>query len=261
MPPVTQDEDILKHALHRPGGVAVFWFALGAPSLVELSLAASPDAVVLDLQHGLFSRASLEAAISVAHHEVPTVVRVADGTATAIGQALDAGADGVLVPLVEGAEMARAAVGAAHYPPRGHRSGGGVRPLSRGFARYVAEAATRTVVGLMIETVAGVENADAIARVPGVDFIFVGTGDLALSLGCFPDLDHRHEAACRHVLDACRKAGVPCGIFTTSAEDAARRRREGYAMVVVANDVGLVASGFGAAQAAFQAGADGGGAA
>ncbi len=258
MPPVTQRGGLLKHALRRPGGVAVFWFALGAPSLVELSLVAGPDAVVLDLQHGLFSRDSLEAAISVAQPEIPTVVRVADGTATAIGQALDAGADGVLVPLVESAEMARAAVDAAHYPPRGHRSGGGVRPLARGFARYVAEAATRTVVGVMIETAAGVENADAIASVPGVDFLFIGTGDLALSLGCFPDIDHRHEAACRRVLDASRKAGVPCGIFTTSAEDAARRRREGYAMVVVANDIGLVASGFAAAQAAFHAGSDGG---
>ena len=253
MSPVTQGGDTLKHALHRPGGVATFWFALGAPALIELSRAASPDAIVLDLQHGLFSRSSLEAAM--AQRAIPTLVRVADGTATAIGEALDAGAEGVLVPLVESAETARAAVGAAHYPPRGHRSGGGVRPLARGFARYVAEAATRTVVGVMIETAAGVENADAIAGVPGVDFIFIGTGDLALSLGCFPDLDHRHEEACRRVRDASRKAGVPCGIFTTSAEDAARRRREGYAMVVVANDIGIVASGFDAAKAAFQAGA------
>ena len=254
MPAVTQGGDILKHALRRPGGVAVFWFALGAPALIELSLPTGPDAIVLDLQHGLFSRASLEAAM--ARREIPTVVRVADGTATAIGQALDAGAEGVLVPLVESAEMARAAVGAAHYPPRGQRSGGGVRPLARGFARYVADAATRTVVGVMIETVAGVEKADAIASVPGVDFLFIGTGDLALSLGCFPDVDHRHEEACRRILDASRRAGVPCGIFTTSTEDAARRRREGYAMVVVANDIGLVASGFAAAQAAFRAGAD-----
>ena len=187
------------------------------------------------------------------------MVRVADGTATAIGQALDAGADGVLVPLVESAEMARAAVGAAHYPPRGHRSGGGVRPLARGFARYVAETATRTVVGLMIETAAGVENADAIARVPGVDFIFIGTGDLALSLGCFPDIDHRHETACRRVLDACRETGVPCGIFTTGAEDAARRRREGYANGWLSRTTSASwPGGFGAAQAAFQGGADGG---
>ncbi len=119
------------------------------------------------------------------------MVRVADGTATAIGQALDAGADGVLVPLVESADMARAAVERPTIRRSGHRSGGGVRPLARGFARYVAEAAARTVVGVMIETAAGVENAEAIARVPGIDFVFIGTGDLALSLGCFPDIDHR----------------------------------------------------------------------
>ena len=108
----------------------------------------------------------------------------------------------------------------------------------------------------MIETAAGVENADAIAQVPGIDLVFIGTGDLALSLGCFPDIDHRHEEACHRVLAAARKAGVPCGIFTNTAEDAARRRREGYAMVVVANDIGLVATGFGSAMAAFQADAE-----
>ncbi len=254
MPPATQGASRLKQALRHSDGVAAFWFSLGAPCVIELSLPAGPDAIVLDLQHGLFSRASLEVAIAVGQGEIPTLVRVADGTATAIGQALDAGADGVLIPLVESAAAAEAAVGAAHYPPQGHRSGGGVRPLARGFARYVAEAAARTVVGVMIETVAGVENADAIARVPGIDFVFIGTGDLALSLGCFPDVDHRHDEACDRILSVCRRAGVPCGIFTTSAEDAARRKREGYAMVVVANDIGLVAGGFGAAQAAYRAG-------
>lgn len=249
---VTRSQDQLKQMLRRPGGVGLFWFALGSPGLVELSLAAKPEAIVLDLQHGLFSRETLEAAIGVTQRRSPTLVRVADGSPTAIGQALDAGADGVLVPLVESAEEAAAAVRAAHYPPHGNRSGGGVRPLGRGFAGYVAEVATRTVVGVMIETVAGVEQAEAIARTPGLDCVFIGTGDLALSLGCFPEIDARYEAACRRVFEACRSADLPCGLFTTSAEEAARRQREGFAMVVVANDIGLVAGGFAAAQAAFR---------
>ena len=105
----------------------------------------------------------------------------------------------------------------------------------------------------MIETAAGVANAAAIAATPGLDFVFIGTGDLALSLGGFPAVDARHVDACRAVQEACRAADVPCGTFTTSPEEAARRRHEGYALVVVANDTGLVSAGFAAAWTAFTA--------
>lgn len=241
----------LRLALRRPGGVGAFWFALGSPSLVEVSLAAGPALVVLDQQHGLWSRDGLEDVLGRIPPGIPTLARLPDGSAREIGQALDAGATGVLVPLVESAAATAACIRAAHFPPRGCRSGGGVRPLGHDFPAYVARARARTVVGVMIETAAGVAEAAAIAAVPGLDVVFIGTGDLALSLDCFPAVDERHEAACRHVLAACRAAGVPCGRFTASAEDAARRAAEGYALTVAANDIGLVSAGFRAAQAAF----------
>ncbi len=244
-----------KEALRDPGRLGAFWFALGSPALVELSLSAEPDAVVIDLQHGLWDRGGLEAVLGLIPPSVHTIVRLADGSAPAIGQALDAGAEAVLAPLIETVEAARACVEAAHYPPHGCRSGGGLRPLGRGFASYVAEARARTAVGIMIETARGVENASAIAAVPGLDFVFIGTGDLALSLGCFPGPDERLPAACRRVLKACRTAGVPCGLFTTSATEAADRSRDGYALTVVANDIGIVSHGFGAALSGFAAAA------
>jgi 2-keto-3-deoxy-L-rhamnonate aldolase RhmA len=243
----------LKAALRDPGGVGVFWFALGSPSLIELALPAGPQAIALDLQHGMWRRDTLEYALGLVPEHIPAIVRLANGSAGAIGEALDAGAECVLAPLVESAGQAMACVDAAHYPPHGRRSGGGIRPLARGFAAYVEQARARTTIGVMIETKAGVEQAKAIANVPGLDFVFIGTGDLALSLDCFPAIDERHEAACRHVLETCQAARLPCGIFTTSAEDAAQRLHEGYALVVVANDIGLVASGFQTAQAAFSA--------
>ena len=248
--PTRGGEQRLKQAIRRPGGAGVFWFALGSFGILEVALAARPDAVVLDLQHGLFTREGMESAIGLARNAVPTLVRVADATPTAIGQALDAGAEGILVPLVESAAEAAAVVRAAHYPPHGARSGGGVRPLARGFAAYVSEAAG-IVAGVMIETAAGVGQAEAIARTPGIDLLFIGTGDLALSLGCFPEPDERHEAACRRVFEACQAAGVPCGIFTASADEAAKRRAEGYALVVVANDIGVIGGGFAQAQDRF----------
>src|SRR5690348_17893295 len=115
------------------------------------------------------------------------LVRVARNGAAEIGTALDAGAVGVIVPLVETAEEARQAVDAARYPPQGNRSGGGVRPLMD-FKRYVPAANEHVLVAVMIETKRGVANAAAIAATPGVDMVFIGTGDLALSLGVFPDL-------------------------------------------------------------------------
>jgi hypothetical protein len=102
----------------------------------------------------------------------------------------------------------------------------------------------------MIETQRGVRNAAAIAHTPGIDFVLIGTGDLAMSLGVAPG-DPRHEQACRTVLEACRAAHVPCAIFTGHAEAAIARRREGYNLVVVANDIDIVARGFSSAMKRF----------
>ena len=239
----------LKAALRR-GGLGAFWFALGSPAVVEVALSADPDLVIIDLQHGLWERTGLEHVFGLVPGHIPTIARLGGDTAEHIGMALDAGAHAVLIPLVETPEVAAACVAAAHYPPRGRRSGGGVRPtLGGGFANYVEAAAERTCVGVMIETAAGVEQAERIAATPGLDFVFIGTGDLALSLGCFPEPDPGHEAACRRILAACRASEVPCGIFTGSAAAARRRLSEGYAFAVDGDDADILAGGFSAAKA------------
>ncbi|MBV9076755.1 MAG: cyclase family protein, partial [Methylobacteriaceae bacterium] len=242
----------IKARLGKGPPLGVLWVAIGSPGLAEIAGRAGPDAVVLDLQHGTWERATLESAIGLVR-PVPVLVRTADASAAELGRALDAGAEGVIVPLVETAAEAAEIVAACRFPPAGTRSGGGVRPLSGDFVRYCEEANTRVLVGVMIETVRGVGNAAAIAATPGIDLVFIGTGDLALSLGCFPQVDARHEAACASVREACRAAGTPCGIFTTSADSAAERAAAGYDLVVVANDVGTVAGGFGAAVTRFTA--------
>ena len=248
--PPTADPTGLRRRLGRGPSLGVFWMSLGSPAVTEVAAAARPDAIVIDGQHGLWDRAPLEAVIGIVT-PLPVIVRTCDGSSPEIGRALDAGATGVLVPLVETAEQASAAVSAARYPPFGARSGGGIRPIAGGFARYVETAASATIVGVMIETARGVANADAIVRTPGIDFVFLGTGDLALSLGCFPRVDGRLDEACRAVFTTCRAAGVACGIFTMDAEAAAARSAEGYDLVVTANDTGVVMAGFGAAAASF----------
>ncbi|CAH1688037.1 2-dehydro-3-deoxyglucarate aldolase [Hyphomicrobiales bacterium] len=244
----------LRQHLHGGGQFGVFWFSLGAPALIELATTVGPDAIVIDAQHGLWDRRSLEQAVAATGGKVPLLVRTMDSTKGAISSALDAGAAGVIAPLIETPEEARRVVEAARFPPHGARSGGGVRPLAGDFAAYYAAANTHTLVGVMIETTAGVANADAIAAVEGVDLVLIGTGDLAISLGTFPAAGPRHEEACNAVLAACRKAGVACGIFTPHAEAAVKRAAQGYNMTVVANDIDVVSRGFASAQSAFRGG-------
>jgi len=221
--------------------LAALWMSMGSTTLVELAGAAQPDAVIIDMQHGLWDRASLEQAVGTVPAGISVLVRVAENSAAVIGQALDTGAEGVIVPLIETDSEAAQAVAAARFPPAGRRSGGGVRPLAADFGEYCAIANQRTMVGVMIETERGVLNAAAIARTPGVDFVLIGSGDLTLSLA---SRSRQVEDACRGVLQDCRSAGIPCAIYTNSAEQAVARACEGYAMVTVANDISVVTRGF-----------------
>lgn len=231
----------LRPALEAGAPIHLLWLAVGSPAMAEIAASTEPDAIVLDLQHGLWSRHQLEAAVGIAGARVPVIARCADSSPAAIGTALDAGASSVLVPLIESAEQAVAAVSACRYPPQGTRSAGGVRPLLGGVEGMLA-AGSQTTVGLMIETVAGVEQAEAIAAVPGVDYLFIGTGDLALSRG--PAQADQIAADCARVLAAARECGVPCGIFTGDANAARQRSAEGYAMTVCGNDISLLHEGF-----------------
>ncbi|MGC1303316.1 MAG: aldolase/citrate lyase family protein [Caulobacteraceae bacterium] len=228
----------------RGEGLWMAWFSIGSVPVMELGVRAGFDAAVVDLQHGLWDRLSAHLAVS-ASGATPVLARTASATPEAIGEALDSGAVGVIVPLIETAAQAASVVAATNFPPRGNRSGGGVRPVGEGFANYWRRSAA-PIVGVMIETVAGLHNAAEIARTPGLDLVFIGPGDLALSIGCFPELDARHEEACQAILQACRAAETPCGIFTFNATAARARLEEGYAAAVAANDIEVVASGFAA---------------
>ena len=240
----------LKARLGAGAPLGLAWFALGSPPLIEIAVAAGVEAVVIDMQHGLFDRTTLEAAVAAVPAGVPCLVRVEDHTAAAIGRALDAGAEGIIVPLVETAEQARRAAAACHYPPRGVRSAGGVRPL-RDFAGYRRAADGAIAVGVMVETAAGVADAAAIAAAENVDFVFIGTGDLALSLGTTPETQAAFAGICRDVRAAAAAAGKPCGLFTMDAAAAAAQAGEGFAITVVADDITVVTGGFAGAAAAF----------
>lgn len=233
----------LKTRLAANEQLGLVWLTLGHASITEMAAHSGADALVIDLQHGLWDRRSLETTVGIAAGTAPVIARVADSSTTAIGNALDAGCDGVLVPLIESREQAEQAISAARFPPQGHRSGGGVRPLAMGFGTYL-ERAGHVAVGLMIETAAGVDQAEAIITTPGLDFVLIGTGDLGISYAARGKGGDATEAGCLRVKEACASAGVPCGIFTGAIDKALERRAEGYHLVVLASDVDVVRDAF-----------------
>ena len=224
----------------RAGGcVGAMWVSLGSPTIAELMVQEGCDAILFDLQHGLWTRPTLEAAIGMTKSKAVPLVRPQDDSYFAIGNALDSGALGLIVPMVESAEQAKRIVAAAKYPPEGRRSFGGIRP-AYDWKKTVPATNAAVFVAVMIETKAGLENAAAIAAVPGIDMLFVGPSDLSLTTGTFPDFGPDHEAAIQSVLQAAKKAGKSCGLFTPNVTLAADRRLQGFQFVVLTYDQDLL---------------------
>jgi len=173
------------------------------------------------------------------------LARVAGNTPELIKQALDAGAQGVVVPMVSTAADAAAAVRRARFPPLGERGGGGLAPhLAYGLtnhADYVRRANAETLVAVQIETAEAIENIDAIVAVAGIDLVFVGPFDLHLSLGLAPALwsdEPRFLDAIVRVVGACARAGLPLGTLAPDAVGAASRLAQGFHFVGLGTDVG-----------------------
>ncbi|HEY1753010.1 MAG TPA: aldolase/citrate lyase family protein [Caulobacteraceae bacterium] len=227
----------LKTWLASETAVGCHWLALGAPVLAELAADAGAQSIVFDAQHGRWGRDALENAVAAVGGRAPTLVRAADATDFSISWALDAGVQGIIVPMISSAAACAEVVAASRFPPHGRRSGGGARPMLD-FGAYRKATAETLVVGIMIETREGVDAAEAIAATHGLDLIFIGPSDLSLALGGGPGTPV-FDAALKRVLAAGEAAGVPVGIYTADAAQAAQRAGEGFRFVVTASDTGL----------------------
>lgn len=223
------------------------------------------DWLLLDMEHtpvDLSAGAAILATIADTSGGWCTpLARVAGNTAEHIKQALDAGAHGVVVPMVSTADDARLAVRRARFPPEGERGGGGLTPhLGYGLAshaEYVRRANPETLVGVQIETAEAVENVDAIVAVPGVDLAFVGPFDLHLSLGLAPALwsdEPRFLAAIARVVAACARASVPMGTLAPDAVGAASRIAQGFGFVGLGTDMGHLLGALRAQRGALRVG-------
>jgi len=170
------------------------------------------------------------------------MVRVQHCDTMEIRQALDVGAQGVIVPLVQTVDEACRAVAAAKYPPEGVRGYcfGRMNDWGVNFDEYARAANDRIAVVLMIESRTGVENVDEIAAVPGVDGLFIGPYDLSGSYGVVGQMDHPHVMnGRRRVLEAARKAGIAAGIHLVKATEAIFQKAvdDGFTFVCLDGDI------------------------
>lgn len=218
-------------------------------------LARSPcDAVTIDMQHGAigFSEA-VELIGAVLQAGKPALARVPVGDFGMIGRMLDAGAEGLIVPMVETAAQARECVAQAKYPPLGGRSWGPYQALSASglsAGDYLRQANGRVRLFVMIETRKGLEALDEIIAVPGIDGIFVGPADLSISLsgGAHADVFQPEPlAAIGRVQKACARAGLVPAIYAASPEAARRMADMGFRLITIGTDAGMFAAGLAAA--------------
>jgi 2-keto-3-deoxy-L-rhamnonate aldolase RhmA len=193
--------------------------------VIELMGLARFDFVIIDMEHGPFTLSQVRAAIAAARaYDIRSIVRVPDGGPSMIGAVLDAGADGVLIPQVDSADVARAAVAAARFAPDGER---GAHPWvsAAGYGTvpdWFAVANRETAVMVMIEGTAGIDAISEIMSVPGLDAIFLGPMDLSHSMGLPGEIDHPRV---REAMEAVTHKAVAHGLATAVfAPDPGRAR-------------------------------------
>ncbi|SDD24976.1 HpcH/HpaI aldolase family protein [Auraticoccus monumenti] len=222
--------------------VVGYWVTLDSPVATERLARLGYDYLVFDAQHGLLGyEGILRGLIAVdAAGRSAGVVRVGANDLYHVGRALDAGASTVIVPLVDDAEEAAAAVSHTRYAPLGGRSYGPMRSGLR-IGPDPATAHEQVACVVMIETADGLANVEEICRVPNLAGVYIGPADLTLSLGgahpADPSVAEEFEAALTRVREAAAAAGIAAGIHTDSGADAQRRLDEGFTFSTVSCDL------------------------
>jgi 2-keto-3-deoxy-L-rhamnonate aldolase RhmA len=220
------------------------WLMSAAPSTAEALGHVGFDFLVVDMEHVTIEFADLAHILrAIAATPAEPVVRLAWNDAVLVKRALDAGSRTVMLPFVETAEEARAAVAAAKYPPEGTRGVAAVHRASNYGARadYLHRANAETCVVVQLETPAAVGRLAEIAAVPGVDSLFVGPGDMAAAMGHIGDTAHAEvQAMLERAAQAARAAGKPVGIVGPNPEMVRRFQSYGYTWTAIASDLALM---------------------
>ena len=213
--------------------------SLACPSVAEVLSRAGFDWLFIDGEHGPLSVGDIQLLLQAAQPQCPCIVRVAANEGVYIRQVLDAGADGIIAPLVNDAETAARVVGWAKYPPLGKRSVGIARAHEYGaaFGAYVAQANENVTVIIQVEHVDAVANISSILDVKEIDAVFIGPYDLSTSMGKpgqVNDADVLEQI--ETVRQACLAREIPLGIFGVDAAAVKSAIRDGFRLITVGMD-------------------------
>lgn len=239
----------VKQRLKRGQPTIGTWLTTGNLHIARVLARSGFDWLTLDLEHAPYDWREAAAVVgAIADAGCVPLIRVPDSSHTSIKRALDVGAFGIIVPMIETVAQAEAAIAAAKYPPQGNRSSGsGMHNLNFDCSveEYYLQANEQTLVVLQTESPLGIENAREIYALPGCDAIFVGPHDLKFQMrrpdGEFPSADE-HEKAIQSIIAIGRDTRKPIGIHVLNTEQVNQRIGQGMQFVAVSSDLGMLAN-------------------
>jgi len=237
-------KNYIKEKLRRGEPSFGTWLSLGDLYATRVIARLGFDWLTLDIEHGAIDWSQATTIFSaVADAGCVPLARVPEGTHHYIKRVLDAGAWGIVVPMVDTVEQAKIAIAAAKYPPEGNRSvGGGMHSMNFDATAgdYYAGANDEILVVLQTESPQGVENAEEIYSLPGCDAIFIGPNDLRFQMrasdGTFPSAEE-HEAMVQRVIEVGKKVGTPTGIHAMSSDSALERAAQGMQFLAIGSEL------------------------
>jgi len=239
-------ENRLRTVWSNGGAIVNGWLAIPSSFSAETMAHQGWDSLCIDMQHGVIDYHDLVPMIT-AISTTPTVpiVRVPWLEEGILGKVLDAGAYGVICPMVNTVADAERLVRATRYAPLGSRSVGPIRALLYGGQDYLEHANETVAVIGQVETRQSLDNLDEILQVPGLDAVYIGPADLSLSLGCVPAFDEVEPPvaeAIEFVAAKCKEHGVVACVHNGSVEYALKRIEMGFQLVTIASDARLMAA-------------------
>lgn len=236
----------VRHALARDEPMYGYSAGLGSLLAVETLSRTGIDFILVEQQHGAWGEhEAFLAFMAIEGGSAVPMTRVSSNDYTKIGRMLDQGALGIIVPMVDTAEQAKAAADACHLPPAGTRSWGFGRARSHG-ADYADFINDEVLCMVQIESATAVENAEAILATPGVHGCWAGPSDLALSMGIHPhhmNDNAEHHRALERIVKACHNTGKAPGLACNSPAEAVAKLEMGFRFLTAGSDSGFMGAG------------------
>jgi 4-hydroxy-2-oxoheptanedioate aldolase len=238
-------ENKLRTIWKQGGCVVNGWLSVPSSFCAEVMAHTGWDSLCIDIQHGMVDfQTAISMMQAISTTSVTPIVRVPWNEPGIIMKCLDAGAYGVICPMINTRADAERLVATCHYPPAGFRSSGPTRAVLYGGSDYQAKANETIVAFAMIETAEALANLDSILSTPALDAIYIGPNDLAISMGLPNSLDPTESKvieAITQILATCKRHGVKAGIHTGSAANAKAMIAKGFDFVTILSEARILA--------------------